>query len=204
MYPRPIIPHGFNHQSYYRQPVLNLRPINQIVWNGNQSHQQMGPMNSSSFGSVHNHSLPSQPGNVGHSIRLALTDHTQPQIERRQDRPEARTSSNSGVNYPQGNGSTTNGFAASARTGYVPDQSKHSLSNRFHHNDLMSIQNRTTVLRPMASATDDHHPECRVLGRNRAERMKIRPVQHHCPYHVQLALSATIFSESGELIPWPL
>ena len=204
MYPRPIIPHGFNHQSYYRQPALNLRPINQIVWNGNQNQQQMGPMSSSSFSSVHNHSLASEPANVGHSIRLALTDRTQPQIERRQDLPEARQSSNNEVNYPHGNGSTTNGFAASASTGYVPDQSKHSISNRFHHSDLMSIQNRTTVLRRMAPVTDDPHRECRVRGRNRVERMGIPPVQHHCPRHVQPVLSATIFSESGELIPWLL
>jgi hypothetical protein len=34
--------HGFNHQSFYRQPVSNLRQINEIVWNRNNEAQQMG------------------------------------------------------------------------------------------------------------------------------------------------------------------
>jgi hypothetical protein len=141
MHPRPIVPHGFNHQSYYRQPVLNLKPINQIVWNGNQNQQQMGLMNSSSLSSVHNQSSASRPANAQHSIRLELTNHMQPQIEHRQDLSEPRQSSNNEVNHPQGNGSATNGVAASARTGSLLDQSMYSISNRFHYDEMMFIQN---------------------------------------------------------------
>lgn len=33
MYHTPISAHGFNHQSFYRQPVSNLRQINDLISN---------------------------------------------------------------------------------------------------------------------------------------------------------------------------
>ena len=40
MYQSPVSTHGFNHQSFYRQPVSNLRQINEIVWNRTNEIQQ--------------------------------------------------------------------------------------------------------------------------------------------------------------------
>lgn len=40
--------HGFNHQSLYRQPGLNLRSINQVVWNGTNNKRE--PSNDSAVG----------------------------------------------------------------------------------------------------------------------------------------------------------
>ena len=58
------MPHGFNHQSFYRQPVLNLRPINQIVSTDNNNQIRVDfvsptvqtfnhPASSSAFTRVH-------------------------------------------------------------------------------------------------------------------------------------------------------
>jgi len=33
MYQTPIIAHGFNRQSFYRQPISSLRQINEVAWN---------------------------------------------------------------------------------------------------------------------------------------------------------------------------
>lgn len=41
MYPTTTTPpHGFNHQSSYRQPTPNLRQINGVTWNQSSATQQ--------------------------------------------------------------------------------------------------------------------------------------------------------------------
>lgn len=37
MHQSPSTAHGFNHQSLFRQPVSNLRQMNEVVWNQNNN-----------------------------------------------------------------------------------------------------------------------------------------------------------------------
>jgi hypothetical protein len=37
----PIMAYGFNHQSFYHQPVSNMRQINDVMWNRGNENQQM-------------------------------------------------------------------------------------------------------------------------------------------------------------------
>ena len=41
MYHTPISAHGFNHQSFYRQPVSNLRQINDLISNRENKTQRI-------------------------------------------------------------------------------------------------------------------------------------------------------------------
>ncbi len=55
MYQPPNAAHGFNHQSFFRQPVSNLRPINELLWNQkNNEIQQMNGIIPYSFPSISN------------------------------------------------------------------------------------------------------------------------------------------------------
>lgn len=42
MYQPPVTAHGFNHQSLYRQPVSNLKQINEVIWNRDNRTEQIG------------------------------------------------------------------------------------------------------------------------------------------------------------------
>lgn len=41
MYQTPISAHGFNHQSFYRQPVSNLRQINDLIYSRENKPQRI-------------------------------------------------------------------------------------------------------------------------------------------------------------------
>lgn len=61
MYPTTTVPHGFNHQSFYRQPMSNLRQINNVVWNQNNEMQQINNANLNGYSMNPNHPTQTYP-----------------------------------------------------------------------------------------------------------------------------------------------
>jgi len=74
MYQPPIITHGFNRQSFHRQPVSNLRQINDIVWNQNNDIQQTGGIIPQSFSSISNQQLISEYANLEKQLYSSLSN----------------------------------------------------------------------------------------------------------------------------------
>jgi hypothetical protein len=80
MYQSPIVAYGFNHQSLHRQPVSNLRRINEIVWNQNNEIQRMGGVMPHSFSSVPNQQSISDYANLEKQRYLSSNDSNNVQI----------------------------------------------------------------------------------------------------------------------------
>lgn len=87
MYQTPIGTHGFNHQSFYRQPVSNLRQINEIVWNRSNEAQQTSGMMPPSFSSFSHQQSISQRTHMEKQIYPSLEDAMKHQSELRRDPP---------------------------------------------------------------------------------------------------------------------
>jgi len=52
MHQSPAVAHGFNHQSFFQQPVSNLRQINEVLRNQNNEIQQTRGVRPYSFPSI--------------------------------------------------------------------------------------------------------------------------------------------------------
>ena len=64
MYQSPIAAHGFNHQSFYRQPVSNLRQIHEVVWNRNNAMQPTNGIAPYAYSSNANQQFVPEYGNL--------------------------------------------------------------------------------------------------------------------------------------------
>lgn len=74
MYQSPIIAHGFNHQSLYRQPVSNLRQMNDVVWNKNGDMSQINGIMPETLSSATNQQPNSGYTNLGHQRNSTLNN----------------------------------------------------------------------------------------------------------------------------------
>ncbi|CAF2335899.1 unnamed protein product [Rotaria sp. Silwood2] len=85
MHQTPIVSHGFNHQSFYRQPISNLRQIHEVVSNRNNETQHIDNVTPSSFPSISNQQPIFEHMNLEKEIKSPLNDNIQQQIELNRD-----------------------------------------------------------------------------------------------------------------------
>ena len=89
MYDKPRAPHGFNHQSFFRQPVSNLRPIHQLVQNESNHELKPGSNSSPSYPSAEGQPSVSKYANIDKQTYSLMVDpFSRQQNEPRQGAPE--------------------------------------------------------------------------------------------------------------------
>ncbi|CAF0773843.1 unnamed protein product [Rotaria sordida] len=129
MHQIPIIAHGFNHQSCYRQPMSNLRQIHEVVSNRNSVNQQIDSSTSSSFSSVSSSQPIFEHVNLEKQINSTSNNNIQQHIGLNQD--------SNGINHHVKNmiNNQENGFAT-------------DLSDASNTNNTFRRQSRTTNKTP--------------------------------------------------------
>ena len=81
MYQSPVTTHGFNHQSFFRQPVSNLRQVNDVVWNRKNETQYTNNPTSLTYGTAANQQYVPGYANTDNGYYSTSKDQSEFQIQ---------------------------------------------------------------------------------------------------------------------------
>jgi hypothetical protein len=124
MHQSSAMSHGFNHQSSYRQPALNLRPINQLVSNGNYYDQNAGFVISTGGSNNAYQENTSNRVDREHTTQLPLLNNVRQQLTSGRNPVEVHEPSRTAINNHQGIRSTNDE--------YIPMRNVNAVERREH------------------------------------------------------------------------
>ena len=101
MYQTPIVARGFNHQSFYRQPVSNLRQVTEIVSNRNNETQNISNMTPISYSLSSNEKSVSNNVNRQQQTYSTLNDNIKQRTDLRRELKEVNKQSTQPILYYQ-------------------------------------------------------------------------------------------------------